>query len=262
MQFLIKSFVQAGAALLLATVCWGLHRLLAGLRGRGPERWSVWLGLTPPPSLRLGLALFAAFLAIGALVAVLGHSLVPGYDALARESPQWAIAQQPLAGLLLAVPAYAFLMTGFSEELLFRGVLAKRLIHWLGLRIGNLAQAALLALLHVVIVYVAVPEPGPALIAFAALFPGRWPGSRRGRWCATTAPSSHRGWRTRPSTSRPFWPTWRWRPRQGRPEPRRGARWNHRSGRARIELARRARTILPHPLPLPCAGRVKRSAAK
>lgn len=172
MQFLIKSAFQAGAALLLATVCWGLHRLVAGLRGRRPERWSVWLGLTQPPSLRLGLVLFAAFLAIGALVAVLSQALVPGHDALARESPQWAIAEQPLAGLLLAAPAYAFLMTGFSEELLFRGVLAKRLIYWLGLRIGNLAQAALFALLHVVIVHAAVPGPGWALVAFAALFPG------------------------------------------------------------------------------------------
>ncbi len=63
-------------------------------------------------------------------------------------------------------------MTGFTEELLFRGVLAKRLIHWFGLRVGNVTQAVVFALLHVVIVYAAVPEPGPALVAFAALFPG------------------------------------------------------------------------------------------
>ncbi len=169
MHFVVKSLVQAGVILLLATLIWGLYRGVARLRRRQAEGWSVWLGLTRPPSWRLGLTLFAVFLAVGALFSLSSHSLVPGHDAVIRESPAFKIANLPLASLILAAPAYAFVMTGFSEELLFRGLLAKRLIRWLGVGAGNLVQAALFGLMHVAVVYAVVPEPGIGLVAFAAL---------------------------------------------------------------------------------------------
>lgn len=172
MDFVTKSVAQAVGGLVVATVFWLLYWVVFRLRRRKPQRWSVWLGLHRPPSLRLGLILLGAFLAVGVVIPALSHWLVPGHDAMAATSPQFKIAQLPPGSLLAAALAYAFLMTGFTEELLFRGLLGKRLIHWLGEGSGNVVQAALFALLHVVIVYAAVPQPGLPLVAFAAIFPG------------------------------------------------------------------------------------------
>ncbi len=172
MDFVVKSFVQAAVVVVVVSVLWLLHRALAAIRKRPAEPWHVWLGLTRPPSLRLGLALFGAFLAVGVLLALASHVLVPGHDAVGQKSPAFRVAQMPLAARLAAAPAYAFVMTGFSEELLFRGVIGKRLMGWLGQGPGNLAQAAVFGLLHVAVVYAAVPDPGLGLVAFAALGSG------------------------------------------------------------------------------------------
>jgi membrane protease YdiL (CAAX protease family) len=53
-----------------------------------------------------------------------------------------------LAGLL-----YCFVAAAFAEELLFRGVIAKRCIHWLGFRAGNVVQATIFWLMHLWIVH-------------------------------------------------------------------------------------------------------------
>lgn len=42
----------------------------------------------------------------------------------------------------------AVFKTSFSEELLFRGFIAKRFVHWLGFRTGNLLQASLFGVIH------------------------------------------------------------------------------------------------------------------
>ncbi|NSW89541.1 MAG: CPBP family intramembrane metalloprotease [Firmicutes bacterium] len=43
---------------------------------------------------------------------------------------------------------YAFLQTGFSEELFFRVFLTKRLIHKFGFQVGNIVQGLLFGLMH------------------------------------------------------------------------------------------------------------------
>ncbi len=49
---------------------------------------------------------------------------------------------------LLLVLITAIFKTAFSEEILFRGFLAKQLIRWLGFRSGNLLHAVLFGALH------------------------------------------------------------------------------------------------------------------
>ena len=53
-------------------------------------------------------------------------------------------------GVSSLIPAliYAFLQTGFSEELFFRGFLTKRLINKFGFQLGNVVQSILFGLMH------------------------------------------------------------------------------------------------------------------
>jgi len=50
-------------------------------------------------------------------------------------------------GTLLLI---ALVKTSFTEEILFRGFVAKRLAAWLGFKIGNLVQALLFGAIHLV----------------------------------------------------------------------------------------------------------------
>jgi membrane protease YdiL (CAAX protease family) len=65
-------------------------------------------------------------------------------------------------GVVLIV---AFLKTGLSEEIFFRGLIAKRLIAWLGFPIGNTLQALLFGAVHLLIFVV---PGGPAFDPLAA----------------------------------------------------------------------------------------------
>ncbi|WP_212692748.1 CPBP family intramembrane glutamic endopeptidase [Vallitalea guaymasensis] len=50
--------------------------------------------------------------------------------------------------VLIPVIIYSFIQTGLSEEIFFRGFLAKRLINKFGFRIGNIVQGLLFGLMH------------------------------------------------------------------------------------------------------------------
>lgn len=52
------------------------------------------------------------------------------------------------ATAFIPVLIYAFLQTGFSEELFFRGFLTKRLIYKFGFQVGNGVQGILFGLMH------------------------------------------------------------------------------------------------------------------
>ena len=52
---------------------------------------------------------------------------------------------------ILLVGIEAFIQTSFSEEILFRGFVAKRLINWMGFRWGNLLQALLFGVVHLLV---------------------------------------------------------------------------------------------------------------
>ena len=56
---------------------------------------------------------------------------------------------------LPSVLVYAFLGTALSEEIFFRGFLAKRLISKLGFKTGNLIQGILFGLIHIVLMLLA-----------------------------------------------------------------------------------------------------------
>ncbi|MFO7969556.1 MAG: CPBP family intramembrane glutamic endopeptidase [Candidatus Izemoplasmatales bacterium] len=68
-------------------------------------------------------------------------------------SSDMATSQFINQGIVALIPAliYAFIQTGLSEEILFRGFLAKRLINKFGFLIGNIVQSVLFGALHVLL---------------------------------------------------------------------------------------------------------------
>ena len=61
--------------------------------------------------------------------------------------------------------------TSFSEEILFRGFLAKRLMNWLGYERGNLIQAVIFGLVHLLLFW-AIMDAGSFFLIFIFLFSG------------------------------------------------------------------------------------------
>lgn len=65
----------------------------------------------------------------------------------------------------------AWFKTSLSEEILFRGFIAKRLVDWLGFQAGNILQAAIFALIHVLLFW-ALSKVGIGFLIFIFLFSG------------------------------------------------------------------------------------------
>jgi len=65
----------------------------------------------------------------------------------------------------------AFIQTSLSEEILFRGFIAKRLIALLGYSAGNLIQAIVFALTHVLLL-LGIAEPDYPFLVFVFFFSG------------------------------------------------------------------------------------------
>lgn len=154
---ILSAFLQASVFLGLAGLLWGAALGVARLRGRPPSPFRSWAGLVRGglgPLALLGLALGGC--AYGAAVVLLAGGT--GLHTLLMAGPQAELVRElgPLA--LVAGLFYGFLKTGFSEELIFRGVLGGRLIAAWGLRIGNGLQALVFAGLHSGLVVVGVPD--------------------------------------------------------------------------------------------------------
>lgn len=73
----------------------------------------------------------------------------------AMRGPKTVIGKLRAAGWSMDTMFTLFLMAGFktafSEEILFRGFIAKRLMSWLGYQTGNIIQALIFGLIHVLL---------------------------------------------------------------------------------------------------------------
>jgi membrane protease YdiL (CAAX protease family) len=128
-----------------------------------------YVGLTRPTRGAVAIALAFTAITIGALAAALalfpdlrGALGGPGTPAgRIREVGPTALG----IGLLLVG---ALVQTSLSEEILFRGFIAKRLIELLGFTWGNLLQAAIFALPHLALLL--IPDARPSVAGAAGLF--------------------------------------------------------------------------------------------
>jgi len=148
----IGAVLQVAIALLLAGAGWGVARGIERFRDRDRTPFTRWLGLLPTgrPAWHLGVVVLAAA-ALGVGLTLAGHALIPGYDTIVAgpEAPYGKVARLGSAPVVIAgALLYAFIQTGLSEEILFRGVVARRLVSWLGFGMGNTAQALLFVGIH------------------------------------------------------------------------------------------------------------------
>lgn len=138
MNILLSAVIQ----LLLFTIIpfvWWL------IKARRQERFFSWLGLRHiviKDKRAFVVSFFMSFILL----------LVPGLIFILTLADRSNIAATQFAGkgisAVLQVLIHAFIQTGLSEEILFRGFLAKRLIKHLRFTAGNTIQALLFGLLH------------------------------------------------------------------------------------------------------------------
>ncbi len=159
---LVNTLVQLAIALAIAGGAW----LLFARRKAGLTRW---LGLGAPAA-----GWWKGTIACGLVMALVTIPLLMfgGLAELAQgEGTVGAkFAGQPLTPTIIAtLVLMACVKTALAEEILFRGLIAKRLIARLGFAAGNSLQAIVFGSVHLLI-FAVDGAPEPTLVAVAMLF--------------------------------------------------------------------------------------------
>jgi len=166
LQEAVNTIVQLTVALLLAAIVWGIF----GRKRAGLLRYTG-LYLPTPRSMAIALGIFVVWSGLTALI-----YLRPDIsDAAAADNTVAGMIRQQgfsLATVILIL-MIAGLKTALSEEILFRGVLAKRLIGAFGFWTGNTVHALIFGGIHLLI-FAAPGGPAftPLLGAIFLLLPG------------------------------------------------------------------------------------------
>ena len=152
----LNTAIQVGVVLLICLVAWALW-------GRKASALAPWVGLT-----QTRLWLVAAAAACGAVAAVALLQL-PAARALASGEGTVAASlgntgPELVAGLILL----GAVKTAFAEELLFRGLIGKRLKATLGFQIGNAVQALVFGAVHLILLL--VPDARLSVVLGAVAF--------------------------------------------------------------------------------------------
>ena len=128
LSHLLSALVQGMVAIVLAFIVWLCHRGGAHLLKRPGAHFGSWSGLRRSKlSWPVLWGIWIGAGVIGLLFQLLAAALSDDFAQLSASTPQHQLADGGLALALVGGLAYAVVTTGFSEELLFRGVLARRL---------------------------------------------------------------------------------------------------------------------------------------
>ncbi|HVI98898.1 MAG TPA: CPBP family glutamic-type intramembrane protease [Sphingomonas sp.] len=148
---LISAAVQVGAVLVVAALVYALFGKRSGFRR--------YIGLTPATAVAAGAGVLWGIVPALVLIASPGIRAMAGGD----NSVVGEIATSGLTpAIALALAIKALLQTSLSEELLFRGLIGKRLIARFGFAAGNGAQAVLFGLMHLLLLF--IPQASPPLV--------------------------------------------------------------------------------------------------
>lgn len=157
----VGTAVQLGVTVLICVAAWAIF-------GRRKTGLFSWVGLTGASFLLVTLAFVAGALAAAGLLQA------PGLRELAT-GPGTAVhtvtGGRADVAVLIALTLVALIKTAFAEELLFRGLIAKRLYGSLGFWGGNLTQSVLFGAVHLPILLLPQGRSliGVAMIGFAVL---------------------------------------------------------------------------------------------
>lgn len=165
LQQALNAVLQVGIVLIVALVLWAIF-------ARKKESFPRYIGLIAPTSSAMLWTLGAAFLLIPASLAVF---MLPAMRDMAAGGNTVAgqLREQGLnADVIGQSVIIALFKTALSEEIFFRGLIAKRLIHWLGFAVGNTIHAALFGAIHLLIFVV---PGGPKFDPVLALAMGGLP---------------------------------------------------------------------------------------
>lgn len=159
-DLLISAAIQVIAVLAIAWLVWLIW-------GRKKSTLRAYVGLTVTP---WSAALLGALVGAAGLAALLNipsvRSLAGGENSVIR-----SVDGLNDGAALLAIFILAVFKTAFAEELLFRGVIGKRLIDSLGFGTGNTIQAALFGAVHLVVLLSpdATVQAAAAIVAYTAV---------------------------------------------------------------------------------------------
>ncbi|NLM38840.1 MAG: CPBP family intramembrane metalloprotease [Firmicutes bacterium] len=158
---LVSSVVQVVIFSAVPFVWWAVTE-----RGRVP--FFKWVGLKRPAladKQRAALVIGAAVVFSVSMQFVIPHLV---------ETDDTAVSAFVGRGMAAFVPAllFAFISTGLSEEILFRGFLGKRLVAQHGFVIGNIVQAFVFGLIHGILFWGKTGTLVSALIAVVTGFTG------------------------------------------------------------------------------------------
>lgn len=137
-SLLISAVLQAILFSIIPFIWWLIY-------GRKEKRLFEWLGLKKP-IIKNKIKYVITFVTTIIILLIPSLLIIPFFI----DKSIMATSQFSGQGVSALIPAliYAFLQTGFSEELFFRGFLTKRLINKFGFQVGNVAQSLLFGLMH------------------------------------------------------------------------------------------------------------------
>ena len=135
---LAESFLQLALFLLIPFFAWLIFRKKAN------QPFHQWIGFTKPP-----VPDFKKLIIVIIIQLLLWTVLIPFTEPIMQYSATTDYSRDGFnITAVLCVLLFSFIKTGLSEEILFRGFLAKRLINTLGFVKGTIIQAVIFGLLH------------------------------------------------------------------------------------------------------------------
>jgi membrane protease YdiL (CAAX protease family) len=163
-QELLNTTIQLVAVLLVALIVW--------LIWARKTQFRTFLGLTAPNAKSLLCVLVISVVFVPATIGVflLGdlHAIVTAPNTVVGALR----ARGPSAETFAMIALIAGVKTSLTEEIFFRGLLCKRLIAWLGFGAGNVIQAIVFGLAHMI--FVAAFNPAIAVALFAITTGSGW----------------------------------------------------------------------------------------
>jgi len=158
---LISSAVQLALVLTIVGALWFVF-------ARSKASFASWIGLTSPPRHALLMALAATLALTMVKVPLLAWPLwlesVRGGGSVMGGLKEMGLSTETVVILVVI----AVIKTALTEEIFFRGLIAKRLFAWLGFTKGNVAQALIFGAVHLGLF--AVPNGPPWSLGLALAF--------------------------------------------------------------------------------------------